>query len=98
MNAIRWRPIRAGITGTYSVSGYAESSIGWLESLRSRPPRRRMAKRHSTSASKSPCLPKTGVNIDEEMAILVELEQSYQASARIVRRRRRDDADSPGAV
>jgi flagellar hook-associated protein 1 len=76
--------ITAGIAGTYSVSGYAESSLGWLESLRS--------VAQSASESKSALYTRlsgdhfaeTGVNIDEEMSILIDLEQSYQASARII--------------
>ena len=76
--------ITAGIAGTYSVSGYAEASLGWLESLRSNANSSaeskkalfdRLAEAHSSA---------TGVNIDEEMAVLIDLEQSYEASARIL--------------
>ena len=76
--------INAGIAGTYSVAGYAEASLGWLESLRSNANASaesklalfdRLTQAHHSS---------TGVNIDEEMAILIDLEQSYEASARIL--------------
>ena len=74
----------AGITGSYSVSEYSESSIGWLESLRSRASAAADGKGALYERLQSSLSSKTGVNMDEEMAILVELEQSYQASARIV--------------
>lgn len=74
----------AGITGSYSVSEYSESSIGWLESLRSRASAAADGKGALFERLQSSLSSKTGVNMDEEMAILVELEQSYQASARIV--------------
>ena len=65
--------------------GYAIQSLGWLESC--------AARSSDASDSKAPCYGRlktaaptdTGVNIDEEMAILIDLEQAYQASARIVK-------------
>ena len=84
MNAPLSTDASAGITGSYSVSEYAESSIGWLESLRSRATDAADSKGALYERLQSSLSSNTGVNMDEEMAILVELEQSYQASARIV--------------
>ena len=84
MNAPMATDPGAGITGSYSVSEYSESSIGWLESLRSRASAAADGKGALYERLQSSLSSKTGVNMDEEMAILVELEQSYQASARIV--------------
>lgn len=76
--------INAGIAGTYSVAGYADSSLGWLESLRSRASNAADSKAALHERLNNALLSQTGVNIDEEMAILIDLEQAYQASARIV--------------
>lgn len=76
--------IRAGIAGTYSVSGYAESSLGWLESTRKTASEAADGKNALYERLQNSLSSSTGVNIDEEMAILIDLEQSYQASARIV--------------
>ncbi|QKV19626.1 flagellar hook-associated protein FlgK [Oricola thermophila] len=76
--------INAGIAGTYSISEYAESSLGWLESLRSRASDAADSKAALYERLNTALLSETGVNIDEEMAILIDLEQAYQASARIV--------------
>ncbi|MFZ2102396.1 MAG: flagellar hook-associated protein FlgK [Oricola sp.] len=76
--------MNAGIAGIYSVSGYADSSLGWLESLRARSSDASDSKAALYDRLKTALLSDTGVNIDEEMAILIDLEQAYQASARIV--------------
>jgi len=76
--------ITAGIAGTFSISGYADSSLGWLESLRSRAANAADSKAALHERLNTALLSQTGVNIDEEMAILIDLEQAYQASARIV--------------
>jgi flagellar hook-associated protein 1 FlgK len=76
--------INAGIAGTYSVSGYAESSLGWLESTRKTASEAADGKSALYERLQNSLSSATGVNIDEEMAILIDLEQSYQASARIV--------------
>lgn len=76
--------ISAGIAGTYSIAGYADSSLGWLESLRSRAADAADSKAALHERLNNALLSQTGVNIDEEMAILIDLEQAYQASARIV--------------
>lgn len=77
--------IAAGIAGIYSVSGYAESSLGWLESVRKVAKDAAEGKTALFQRLEDALQSSVGVNIDEEMAILIELEQSYQASARIIR-------------
>lgn len=84
MNAPMSTDPAAGITGNHSVSEYAESSIGWLESLRSRASDAADSKSALYERLRSSLSSGTGVNMDEEMAILMELEQAYQASARII--------------
>ena len=77
--------IAAGIAGTYSVSGYAESSLGWLESLRKTATEAADGKSALYERLENALQSSTGVNIDEEMAILIDLEQAYEASSRIIR-------------
>jgi flagellar hook-associated protein 1 FlgK len=77
--------VAAGIAGTYSVSGYAESSLGWLESVRKTATEAADSKTALYQRLDGALQSSTGVNIDEEMAILIDLEQSYAASARIIK-------------
>jgi flagellar hook-associated protein 1 FlgK len=76
--------INAGIAGSYSVSGYAETSLGWLESLRSTASSASDSKYALYERLNEAHFASTGVSIDEEMSILIDLEQSYEASARIL--------------
>ncbi|MEM5471553.1 flagellar hook-associated protein FlgK [Hoeflea sp. AS60] len=74
----------AGISTNASILGFAADSIGWLELNRS--------DANSSSVSREAALFRTtealsnitGVSLDEEMSILLELEQSYKASARLI--------------
>lgn len=77
--------IAAGIAGTYSVSDYAESSLGWLEQLRKTATEAAEGKSALFQRLDTALQSSTGVNIDEEMAILIDLEQAYEASSRIIR-------------
>lgn len=74
----------AGLTGSFSVSGYAEASVGWLEGIRSESVAASERKGILSARYQSQLQNETGVNIDEEMTRLVELEQSYEASARVI--------------
>ena len=74
----------AGVEGNASVIGFASSSVGWLEASRQRATdeldyRQTLLARSSEALSNA-----TGVNIDEEMTKMLELERSYQASAKII--------------
>lgn len=74
----------AGIAGTYSVSDYAETSLGWVESIRQTASASADSKSALFDRLSGDHSSATGVNIDEEMALLIDLEQSYKASARII--------------
>lgn len=76
--------IAAGIAGSYSVSDYADTSLGWIESIRSTASAASDSKTALYDRLSGDHFASTGVNIDEEMSMLIDLEQSYQASARIV--------------
>lgn len=73
-----------GIEGARSLSAYATASISWLESQRQLSSVA-AEKKSATLARTSEALSnKTGVNIDDELAKLLELEQSYAASAKLM--------------
>jgi flagellar hook-associated protein 1 FlgK len=73
---------QAGPTAT--LGGYAASSVAWLQQARKSAAdagdyQTALLERASDALSKA-----TGVNLDEEMTLLLELERSYQASTRLV--------------
>lgn len=74
----------AGIGANATLANFASSSAGWLEGLRSSTSneadyRDTLLTRASDSLSKA-----TGVNLDEEMTLMLDLERSYQASAKLI--------------
>jgi len=67
-----------------SVIDYAKNSVSWLEALRQSATseadyRSTVAQRATTSLSQD-----TGVNLDEEMTNLLDLERTFQASSRLI--------------
>jgi flagellar hook-associated protein 1 FlgK len=73
---------QAAPSGT--VVGFAASSVSWLQEARKSADadneyKATLKDRASEALSKA-----TGVNLDEEMAMLLELERSYQASTKLV--------------
>jgi flagellar hook-associated protein 1 len=73
---------QAAPSGT--VAGFASSSVAWLQEARKSAEadneyKTTLKDRASEALSKA-----TGVNLDEEMAMLLELERSYQASTKLV--------------
>ncbi|WP_026480792.1 flagellar hook-associated protein FlgK [Ahrensia sp. 13_GOM-1096m] len=73
-----------GLAGSYSLSGYAQSSIGWLDGVRSTATRAAESKQALSDRLETALSSNQGVNLDEELSMLIELEQSYQASARVI--------------
>ncbi|MEP1206281.1 MAG: flagellar hook-associated protein FlgK [Rhizobiaceae bacterium] len=75
---------QSGIGGSMSLLSYATQSIGWLDGQRSEASQAAATKEalHVRLAEK--ISNQTGVNIDEEMALLLQLEHSYEASARVI--------------
>jgi flagellar hook-associated protein 1 FlgK len=67
-----------------TVAGFASSSAAWLEEMRKNANddadyNDALLQRSSEALSSA-----TGVNLDEEMTLLLELERSYQASTRLI--------------
>lgn len=74
----------AQLTGTATLGGYGASSASWLQETRKSARddgdyAETLLQRSTEALSKE-----TGVNIDEEMTSLLELERSYQASTRLI--------------
>ena len=74
----------AQVVASGTLSGFAASSVAWLEDARKSASedssyKAALLERASDALSKV-----TGVNLDEEMTLLLELERSYQASTRLV--------------
>lgn len=67
-----------------SVTAFSAGSISWLESLRRDASSGAEAKAALVTRTGTALSNETGVNIDEEMALLLDLEHSYQASARLM--------------
>jgi flagellar hook-associated protein 1 len=72
----------AGSTAT--VSDYASSSVAWLQAARKSATDDSDYKSTLLSRSADALSSATGVNLDEEMTLLLELERSYQASSKLI--------------
>ena len=75
----------AGISATSSVSDYAANSIGWFQGVRQQASTAADAKEALAARSADALSNATGVNIDQEMSLMLDLEHSYQASARMMK-------------
>jgi len=74
----------AGIEGDPTLIQFAERSTAWLETLHQQSDMQ--AEYHQTMfvRASEALSNQTGVNSDEELALMLQLEQSYAASARII--------------
>lgn len=75
----------ASIQASISVTGYSAESISWFESIRQESSRAAESKSALLSRTQESLSNATGVNIDEEMTLMLDLEHTYQASARLMR-------------
>jgi len=75
----------AGGGAVASVMGYSTNSISWLESMRQKADQGQLDKQALVVRTTEALSNDTGVNMDQEMALLLELEHSYQASARLIK-------------
>lgn len=74
----------AGLDLNASVTDFAGSAISWLELLRQQATDAAEVKSALMLRTSEALSNETGVNIDEEMSLLLDLEHSYQASARLI--------------
>jgi len=76
---------QTGIGGSMSLLSFAAQSSGWLDGQRSEASQAAASKEALHVRLTERLSNQTGVNIDEEMALLLQLEHSYEASARMIR-------------
>ncbi|ASY61740.1 Flagellar hook-associated protein FlgK [Sinorhizobium sojae CCBAU 05684] len=73
-----------GLDGTSSIMEFAAASIGWFEQIRSAASTADENKTALLARTEEALGKVTGVSIDEEMSLLLDLEQSYKASAKLI--------------
>jgi flagellar hook-associated protein 1 FlgK len=67
-----------------SLALYASSSVGWLEATRSSATTDASNKSAVAAQTTTSLSNKTGVNLDEQLSLMLDLEHSYQASAELM--------------
>ncbi|WP_337266110.1 flagellar hook-associated protein FlgK [Oryzifoliimicrobium ureilyticus] len=73
-----------GISSNVSIMSYASNSLGWLEQYRSDATTASESTSASLSRSDDAYSNTTGVNLDEELTLLLDIEQSYKAATKIL--------------
>lgn len=74
----------AGVAANSSVTTYSANAIGWFEGIRQQASAAADTKEALATRTAEALSNETGVNIDTEMSLLLDLEHTYQASARIL--------------
>ncbi|CCM74438.1 flagellar hook-associated protein FlgK [Rhizobium mesoamericanum] len=74
----------AGLSSNVSIMDYASNSIGWLEQYRSDATTASENTSAALSRSTEAYSNETGVNLDEELTLLLDIEQSYKAGTKIL--------------
>lgn len=75
----------AGITVNSGVSDYAANAIGWFEGVRQQASTNADSKQALAARTAEALSNDTGVNVDQEMSLLLDLEHTYQASAHMMK-------------
>lgn len=75
---------KAGSDTKASLMDYSSSSIGWLEGQRSTATTAAENTSAALSRSSSAYSNATGVNLDEELTLMMDIEQSYKAGTKIL--------------
>jgi flagellar hook-associated protein 1 len=74
----------AGLGDDSSLVNFAANSSGWIEARRSAATAAAEMNAALSARAADALQRETGVNVDEEMSIMLELERSYQASAKLI--------------
>jgi flagellar hook-associated protein 1 FlgK len=74
----------AGISSNVNILTYASNSVGWLEQYRSDATTASENTSAALSRSTEAYSNETGVNLDEELTLLLDIEQSYKAATKIL--------------
>lgn len=75
----------AGIVSSAGLSDYSTASIGWFDGMRKEASSAADSKEALAVRTAEALSNETGVNIDMEMSLLLDLEHSYEASSRLIR-------------
>ncbi|MCC5979771.1 MAG: flagellar hook-associated protein FlgK [Salinarimonas sp.] len=73
-----------GINPNTTLARFASSSVSWLEAGRQQASQEASFRDTMLERTRESLSNATGVNLDEELALMMELERSYGASARII--------------
>lgn len=73
-----------GVNPNTTLSRFASSSVSWLEAGRQQVSQEASFRDTMLERTRESLSNVTGVNLDEELALMMELERSYGASARII--------------
>ncbi|KQT66085.1 MULTISPECIES: flagellar hook-associated protein FlgK [unclassified Aureimonas] len=74
----------SGADPTASVADYAASSISWLQALRQNSLSESEYKTTLLQSTETALSNETGINMDEQLTRLTEIQRSYQASAKLI--------------
>lgn len=74
----------AGVDPNTTLARFAAGSVGWLEAARKQADKEASYQTTFLERTAESLANETGVNLDEELALMLELERSYGASARII--------------
>ena len=74
-----------GIGASSSLSDYSTTAIGWFEGMRKEASNAAESKEALAVRTAEALSNETGVNVDMEMSLLLDLEHSYEASARLIK-------------
>ncbi len=75
----------AGAGSGVSLASYAANVVGWFEGVRKDAGTAATNKEALAARSAEALSNATGVNVDTEMSLLLDLEHSYQASSRMIK-------------
>ena len=76
--------VSTGLDTSIGILSFATASVGWVEQLRSSATTASSDKSALLTRTQEALLNVTAVSLDEELALLLDLEQSYKASAKLV--------------
>ena len=74
-----------GLDSSSSLNDYSTASIGWFDAMRKQASDAASSKEALAVRTAEALSNHTGVNIDAEMSLLLDLEHSYEASSRLLR-------------
>jgi len=84
MDADRTFDPLTGVATTASIMEFASNSIGWVENYRSGASNAAENTSAAQARSSAAYSNETGVNLDEELSLLMDIEQSYKAGTKIL--------------